>query len=149
MALGTILAFLIATASAAVTCVVSASSPGEWDLGFLVRDTKSLSMLCFGAIVALPLAFAMPRLRASFFTRTWRVPKRTYVLSRWMIWLCIAMMVGQIVGWTTIAIVHDVRLLWLAGSSTTVALAFVAGAWRRLTQHPAIEFTLPPWPRSR
>jgi hypothetical protein len=98
---------------------------------------------------SLPLAFFMPRVRANFFGRSWHVPSQAYVMPRWIIRLAIGALLGQIVGLLLYAVIWNLRVFWIAASDTLILVAFCAGAWRRLSQHPCTEFTMPlfrwPW----
>ncbi|MHB1037056.1 MAG: hypothetical protein ACYC35_20525 [Pirellulales bacterium] len=137
----------VALAVAATALVSSVWVPYE-HLTALVSDDVGLAFFSAWTLAAIPLAFAMSRLRASFFGRAWRVPSHTFVLPRAVVRLCIGVIIGQLVGFLLLASARDHRLFWLAGSTTLIGAAFCAGARGRLKKRPSTEFTMP-WCRLR
>jgi hypothetical protein len=137
----------VALAVAATALVSSVWVPYE-HLTALVSDDVGLAFFSAWTLAAIPLAFAMPRLRASFFGCGWRVPSDTYVLPRWVVRFFIGAIIGQLVGFLVLASARDDRLFWPAGSTTLIGAAFCAGARGRLKKHPGTEFTMP-WCRLR
>ncbi len=137
---------LIAIVVAALTLTAAVLAPDETPLPAL-SDDMELVVLLASTIVSLPLAFVMPCLQASFFGQIWRVPYHTYLMPRWMIRLCIAMMAGQVAALFALAALHNPRLFWIGGSMSFVGGAFCAGAWRRLKKPSRTEFVMRLWPR--
>jgi hypothetical protein len=119
----------------------------EMDLATFVSDGLARTLLSICTIVAMPLAFMMPRLRAGFIGRSWKVPSSTYLLPRWIVQFGIGAMLGQVIGVLVLAILKNHHLFWLAGSFSLIGGAFCAGAWRRLSKHPNTEFSTRWWPR--
>ncbi|MDZ7617224.1 MAG: hypothetical protein U1E05_09480 [Patescibacteria group bacterium] len=137
---------LIAIVVAALMLTAAVLAPDETPLPAMADDMELVFWLAW-TIAAFPLAYAMPSLQASFFGRMWGVPYHTYLMPRWMIRLCIAMMSGQVVALFALAVVCNHRLFWLAGSMLLVGGVFCAGAWRRLKKPPCTEFVMRLWPR--
>lgn len=137
---------IFALITAAIVIVAAVLAPGELQITALVSGSIPLTFLWIWILGSLPIAFAMPRVRASFFGRMWHVPSSTYVLPRWIVRLCIAFCLGQVVGVFLLAFLQDHRLFWLAGSFALVSGAFCAGARRRLMQHPRTEYAMRWWP---
>ncbi len=137
---------LIAVIVAASMFTAAAFAPNEIPLPAMSDDMEVMFLLAW-TIAASPLAFAMPCVQASFFGRMWRVPYHAYLMPRWMIRLCIAMMAGQVAALLALAVVFNHRLFWLAGSMLLVGGVFCAGAWRRLKKPPCTEFVIRLWPR--
>lgn len=109
-----------------------------------LTDGPALWFLAFWTLSALPLVFWMPRIRASFFGRSWQVPSRAYVLPTWIVGLVTAFAWGHVLAMLVLAALDDSRALSLFGSSLLVATAFTAGALPRL-RRPREEFEMP-WP---
>lgn len=140
------LVILVALVTAAMGVVTSLSVPEEMQLTRIVRDSTVLTFLSIWTLASLPLAFAMPRLRVSFFGRigrTWRLPSETYLLPRWIVRLVLGSLLGQVAAALVLAILQDPRIFWFAGSSALLSAAFSAGAWRRLKKYPRTEFNMP------
>jgi hypothetical protein len=135
----------IAAILAVITFVALEHEPDGTRLVDLVSDTTALVLLGIGTVVALPLAFAMPRLKAAFMGELWRAPSSTYLMPRWLIWLCLSSSLGQIIGVVAYALVHEPPLLWLGALLTCICGAFCLGAWPRLSRHAGSEFTMPWW----
>ena len=140
-------AVLVALVTAAMVLASSVWTPAGMQVTKFVEGTLDRVFLCIGTLGALPLAFAMPRLRASFYGRMWRVPSSTYVLPRWIVRFGIGGTFGQVVGFFVLAIAQDHSIFWLVGSTALVCGAFCAGAWPRLKKDPRAEFTMRWWPR--
>jgi hypothetical protein len=134
----------LGTAAVVFVSFVAARNVAQWTT--LAHGETPLTFLCIWTLAAIPIAFAMPRIRARFFGRMWRVPRDAYVLPRWMVCICIGAMFGQVAGFLVLTILRDYRLLGLAGSAALICGAFCAGAWRRLKKRPATEFTMRWWP---
>ncbi len=139
----TIFVTLVISAAVIVTALLA---PGDMQITKLVSGPAPLTFFCISTLGSLPIAFAMPRLRVSFFGRMWHVPSSTYVLSRWIVRLCIGASLGQVAGFVVLAILQDHRLFWLVGSFALISGAFCAGASRRFRQHPKTEFVMRWWP---
>jgi hypothetical protein len=135
---------LVARASAATGLVSFVSVPDE-HLMALVSGGLQLKFLSLWTLGTIPLAFAIPRLRASFFVGASHFPSDTYAFPRWTVLFVIGGVIGQVAGLFVLAVVRDHRLFWLAGSATLVGAAFCAGARGRLKKHPNTEFTMPWW----
>ena len=136
---------VIVTLASAATVLVSSVPVRDEHLMALVSGALQLAFLSLWTLGAIPLAFAMPRLRASFFGRTWRVPSDAFLLPRWIIRFVIGAIIGQVAGLLVVAVVRDYRLFWFAGSLTLVGAAFCAGARGRLKNRPYAEFTMSWW----
>ena len=134
---------LVALASAATEIVSSVSAPDNQ----LTPPSGGIEQTFWSlwTLAAIPLAFAMPRLRASFFGWGLHVPSYTYALPRWMVRCCIGAMIGQAAGLLVLVVARDYRVLWLAGSLTLIGEAFRARARGRLKKHPSTEFTMRWW----
>lgn len=137
---------VIAIVAAASTLPALVCPPNDIPLPALPDDVELVFLLAW-TVAASPLAFAMPCLQASFFAGMWRVPYHTYLMPRWLIRICIAMMSGQVAALFAFAAVCNHRLFWLAGSMLFVGGAFCAGAWRRLKRPPRTEFVMRLRPR--
>ena len=141
------LAILVAVVSVAIVLASFVFASSEMVLMVLLTDRMEITFLSIWTLAAIPLAYAMPRLRVGFFGRMWQVPSGTYLLPRWIVRLGIGATIGQVAGILLLAILGDYRLFWLAGSLALVNGAFCAGALQRLKKHPRTEFTMRWWPR--
>ena len=134
-----------------VAAIVAAFAIG---IGLLAPETATsmvgthggVAFLCIGTIGAVPLAFMMSRVKASFFGPALRVPRDTYAMPRWLIHLVMGAGMGLIVSYGVLSLAVDHRLAWLAGSFAIIFAAFFAGAWSRLKQHPKSEYEMRCWP---
>ena len=139
--------FIIATITFALLILMPPSPAGDEALGLLISDNSRLSwFLAFAALVGMPLAFAVPSLRASFMGRFWKVPSTAYVFPRGVLRLLVGMIAGQAIAILTLAFSRDHRLLWLLPLHILVGGAFCLGAWRRLKRPASTEFTMRWWP---
>lgn len=150
MAMIDALTIVVALFTAALMIVSSWLSPGNTQqmIG-LVDGNVPLTFLCIWTLGCLPLAFAMPRLRASFFGPQWHLPSGAYALPRWIVRFCVGAAFGQAVGFTLLAVVQDHQLIWFAGALAFIGVALWAGARARLREPAANDWTMPwcrwPW----
>jgi hypothetical protein len=131
--------------------ILMPTSPAEGEaLALLVSGNSRLPwFLAFAALVGMPLAFAIPSLRASSMGRSWKVPSTTYVIPRGVLRLFIGIIAGQAIATLTLALWRDQRFLWLLPLHLLVGGAFCIGAWRRLRKPASTEFTMRWWPPLR
>lgn len=104
-----------------------------------------MAFILIWTLGSMPIAFFMPRMRAGFFGRIWRVPATAYVVPRWMVRLLVGMTVGSAGGFFALAVLRDQRFYGLALSAALLAAAFIAGAWRRLGTPEKADFEMR-WP---
>ena len=121
------------------------SAFGEAETPFLVQSRAGILLLFLWTVVCIPVAFWLPRVQTGLLGRMagWHVPSHTYLIPRWLVRLCIGCLVGQFIGVILWALLNDLRVLWFASSIVVLGAAFLAGAWRRLTELPCTEFTMP------
>jgi len=116
--------------------------PAEAMLERFLEDELARWFLLVWTAAAIPMAFWMPRIRASFFGRSWRVPSQAYVLPGWLISLIIAFAWGQTLAMLVLASFSTPHMFWLFASSLLITITFSAGAWHRL-KRPREEFEIP------
>jgi hypothetical protein len=138
---------VVAVITFAVLILMPPSPAEEEALAILVSGNSYFPwFLAFAALVGMPLAFAVPSLRASFMGRSWKVPSTAYVIPRAILRLLAGMIAGQAIATLTLALWRDQRLLWLLPLHFLVGGAFCLGAWRRLRKPASTEFTMRWWP---
>lgn len=135
---------VLALAMAAIVIGGTLLVPGDTGIPELVNDPIGLMFFGVWTIGALPIAFAMPRLRAAFFGQL-HVPSRAYLLPRWLLRLDLGLICGLVLGYFTLAVLRDHRLFWLVGSMAAIAAAFWAGARPRLRKPYEPEWAVPYW----
>jgi hypothetical protein len=130
---------------AVITFVGLEHEPEGIRLVSIARDAQAIVMLTIGTLIAMAFAFAMPRLKTGSMGKLWRFPSSTYLMPRWIMWLCMSTILGQLIGLLTFAAVQEPRLLWLSASLTCILGAFCLGGWPRLGRSAGTEFTMPWW----
>jgi hypothetical protein len=141
---------VVATITFAVLVLMPPSPAEEEALAMLVSGHSHFPwFLALASLAGMPLAFAVPSLRASFMGRAWKVPSTAYVIPRGVLRLFIAMIAGQALATLVLGLWRDHRLLWLLPLHFLVGGAFCLGAWRRLSKPASAEFTMPWWPPLR
>ena len=133
---------LVGLIAAGVTLVSWQYPSAESHLQQFLTDGPALWFLAFLTLAALPLVFWMPRIRAGFFSRSWKVPSRAYVLPTWIVGLITAFAWGHVLAMLVLTALNDSRALALFVPSFLVAIAFTAGALHRL-RRPREEFEMP------
>lgn len=136
---------ILVAAASAILVMVEGGWPTASDRSEFM-NSRALPFLLVWTVLAMPLSFALPRLRAGTFGRTWRVPTRAYLLPRWMVRFGLGALIGQSLALLGLALLRDHQLFWLFGSVALVSGAFCAGAWKRIRNHAGTEFTLRWWP---
>ena len=140
------LTVVVALIAAVLTITSPRFAPREIGVMAMVDGNTDMAFFAAWTLVSIPLAFAMPRLRARFFgSGWWRVPSSTYILPQWIVRLCIGLVLGQAAGYLFLGVAADSRCLWPAASFAIIGAAFLAGAWGRLKKHPRTEFAMRWW----
>jgi len=132
----------VVPATAALTVLGALCAPPGRQLAQIVNHELFTDLVGIWTLLATPVAFMIPRVRAMW---AWRVPAETYFFPPWQLRLWLACLCGSALGFFLLAILQDLRIVWLAGSFLAVSAAFWFGASRRL-RHPSSEYTIP-WTR--
>lgn len=129
-------------AATAFTVTWALCAPPELAVQRLVDNKLGVKFLGFWTLGAMAIAFWMPRARARFFVPASHLPSDTYCLPVSIVRICSPFAAGSVLGLFLLAIIQDVRILWLAGSCLVTTVAFWAGARQRLTRLVG-EFEMP------
>jgi hypothetical protein len=132
----------VALASAALAIVAALLLPGDMSIARIVDGNEALTWLGMWTLGALPIAFAMPRVRGAFFGRLRRLPSHAYVMPLWMVRLSIGTLIGQLAGCVVLAVALDHRLFWFAGAIASVGIVLWFSARPRLrerAERPAVQ----------
>ena len=115
----------------------------------LVDDSPLRWLIGLWAVLGMPLAFAMPLLRANFMGRYWKVPSTAYIFPRRVLRFICGALAGQMLATLILAASRDQRLFWLSLLQLLIGGAFCLGTWQRLRKPAKSEFTVPWFPRLR
>lgn len=138
---------VVAAITFAVLILMPPSPAEEEALTILVSGNSYFPWcLAFATLVGMPLAFAVPALRASIMGRSWKVPSTTYIMPRGILRLLVGMIAGQAIATLAVGLWRDQRLLWILPLHFLVGGAFCLGSWRRLRKSASTESTMRWWP---
>ncbi|MCH5375027.1 MAG: hypothetical protein JJ992_13710 [Planctomycetes bacterium] len=98
-------------------------------------------------VLAMPFAYWLPIVRASFLGSMWHVPSQTFLLPRFLVCLIATSMIGVAIGSGLLGVWEDRRYLILGFGHMAAAVMFTISAARRFRHHPMAEFVMPsPFP---
>lgn len=138
----------IAAVTFAVQVLMPISSAEEQALAMLANGISHRPwFLAIAILIGMPIAFAIPSLRASFMGQFWKVPSTAYVIPRGVLRVFAGMVVGQAIAFLALGLWRDDRFLWLFAQQFLIGGAFCIGAWLRFRRPPTSEFVMRWWPR--
>ena len=115
------------------------------DLGRLQRDSFVLSIATIMLVPTFLFAYAMPRLKVGPMWNVWRVPKRTYILSRPLLCVISTVLFGCALGMITCGLLVDWRVVAQGGQTLLAATCFLHSSNVRCQRPASTEFAMSFW----